>query len=102
MTKVKLTDKAANVFVSTNFDATFTHVLMDSVNDKLIEEYGDRVRVEFERPGIFSIIVEGSKGMKTLENKVMGMVTEMYSEVYQKTKEQLAFLEGVNIKEVME
>lgn len=102
MTKVKLTDKASDVFSSNHFDYTFTKVLMDAVNDKLKEEHGDNVKVEFERPGMFFVIVEGSTGMKTLEREVMGMITGMYGEVYQKTKEQLAFLEGVNIREVME
>jgi hypothetical protein len=102
MRDIKLTDKAERVFESPSFDYILTTVIMDNVNSKLESEYGDRVKVEFDRPGRFTINLKNSKGMKTLEKKVMKIMTDDYPETYQKAKEAMAFTEGVEVNEVME
>lgn len=104
MKKVKLVDTASPIYKSIDFNYIFTKVLSEEVNQELSSRYGNQVRIEMERSGQFFVVLDrkdsSSPTKKDLEREVMDVVAEKYGDSYTKAKTRLAFIEGVNLRDI--
>lgn len=104
MKKFKLTDTAAPVYESVDFNYILTKVLSEEVNIELSLRYGNEIRVDMEKSGEFYVVIDRTKerkpNKKDLEREVMDIIAQKYGESYMKAKARLAAVEGVNLREI--